>query len=141
MTGTDTSAVTTEWALAELINHPNILQKAREEIDTVVGRNRIVEESDIANLPYLQAIVKETLRLHPTGPMIVRESSENCSIAGYNFPSKTRLFVNVWVIGRDPNHWENPLEFLLERFVTSDGSGKIQLDVRGQHFHMLPFGS
>ncbi|KAF5175180.1 Cytochrome p450 [Thalictrum thalictroides] len=63
--GTDTSAITTEWALAELINHPNIFEKAREEIDFVVGKSRLVEESDIQKLPYLHAIVKETLRLHP----------------------------------------------------------------------------
>ncbi|THG08608.1 cytochrome P450 93A3-like [Camellia sinensis] len=139
--GTDTSAITTEWALAELINHPNIMEKAKNEIDAIVGKSRLVEESDIANLPYLQAIVKETLRLHPTGPMIVRESSEDCTIMGYQIPAKTRLFVNVWAIGRDPNHWENPLEFQPERFVGEEGSGKSQLDVRGQHFHLLPFGS
>ncbi|KDO40427.1 hypothetical protein CISIN_1g042142mg, partial [Citrus sinensis] len=67
--GTDTSAITVEWALAELINHPDMMKKAREEIDSVVGKSRLVEESDIINLPYLQALVKETLRLHPTGPM------------------------------------------------------------------------
>ncbi|KAJ0110319.1 hypothetical protein Patl1_01389 [Pistacia atlantica] len=103
------------------------------------GKSRLVEESDIVNLPYLQAIVKETLRLHPTGPMIVRESTENCTINGYDIPARTRLFVNTWAIGRDPNHWENPLEFRPERFVVEDG--KSQLDVRGQHFHLLPFGS
>lgn len=117
------------------------MEKARAEIDIVVGRNRIVEESDTTNLPYLQAIVKETLRLHPTGPMIVRESSEHCTVGGYDIPAKTRLFVNVWAIGRDPYHWENPLEFRPERFVSIEESGKSQLDVRGQHFHLLPFGS
>ncbi|RVW46904.1 3,9-dihydroxypterocarpan 6A-monooxygenase [Vitis vinifera] len=139
--GTDTSAITTEWALAELINNPNIMEKARQEIDSVVGKNKLVEESDIANLPYLQAIVKETLRLHPTGPLIVRESSEDCTIGGYDIPAGTRLFVNVWAIGRDPNHWENPLEFQPERFVNEDGTLKSQLEVRGQHFCLLPFGS
>ncbi|PQM35081.1 cytochrome P450 93A3 [Prunus yedoensis var. nudiflora] len=139
--GTNTSAVTTEWALAELINHPEVMKKARQEIDSIVGKNRLVEESDITNLPYLQAIVKETLRLHPTGPLIMRESTEACSIGGYEIPAKTRLFVNVWAINRDPNHWEKPLEFEPERFVTVEGSGKSQLDVRGQHFHLLPFGS
>lgn len=143
--GTDTSAITTEWALAELINHPNIMNKAVQEIDSVVGKNRLVEESDIADLPYLQAIVKETLRLHPTGPLIVRESSEDCTIADYHIPAKTRLFVNVWALGRDAKHWDSPLEFKPERFVMSSedqqGSGKSQLDVRGQHFHLLPFGS
>ncbi|KAL8127576.1 hypothetical protein AgCh_014471 [Apium graveolens] len=79
--GTDTTAVTTEWALAELINHPNIMKKAVQEIDNVVGHNRLVEESDITSLPYLQAIVKETLRLHPAVPLTVRETrgeGQNC---------------------------------------------------------------
>lgn len=92
---------------------------------------------------HLQALVKETLRLHPTGPMIVRESTEECIINGYEIPARTQLFVNVWAIGRDPNHWETPLEFRPERFVISEGErekGKA-VDVRGQHFHMLPFGS
>ncbi|XP_024980898.1 cytochrome P450 93A3-like [Cynara cardunculus var. scolymus] len=133
--GTDTSAITTEWALAELINHPNMMNKCVEEIDQVVGKNRLLQESDIPNLPYLQAIVKETLRLHPTGPMILRQSTEECTVAGYHIPANTTIFVNVWALGRDPNHWENPLEFKPERFE------KKQLDVRGQHFHMLPFGS
>ncbi|KAL2225908.1 UNVERIFIED_CONTAM: cytochrome [Sesamum indicum] len=139
--GTDTSAITIEWTLAELINHPKILQKAVQEIDSVVGKNRVVEESDIPNLPYLQAIVKESLRIHPSGPIIVRESTEDCTISGYHIPAKTQLFVNVWAVGRDPNHWENPLEFRPERFLAEDGSAKGQLDVRGQHYQLLPFGS
>ncbi|XP_027176880.1 3,9-dihydroxypterocarpan 6A-monooxygenase-like [Coffea eugenioides] len=140
--GTDTSAITLEWALSELINHPHIMQKAVQEIDSNIGKNRLIDESDISKLPYLQAIVKETLRLHPTGPMIVRESSEDCEVAGYHIPAKTRLLVNVWAIGRDPNYWENPLEFRPERFVFEEGNvSKSQPDVRGQHFHLLPFGS
>ncbi|KAL6336897.1 hypothetical protein AAG906_036211 [Vitis piasezkii] len=139
--GTDTSAAAAVWAVAELINHPNIMEKARQEIDSVVGKDRLVEESDIANLPYLQAIVKETLRLHPPGAVIARESIEDCTIRGYDIPTKTQLFVNLWAIGRDPNYWENPLEFWPERFLREDGSLKSQLDVKGQHFHLLPFGS
>lgn len=115
-----------------------MLEKARKEIDSVVGNARLVQESDIPDLPYLQAIVKETLRLHPTGPLIVRESSEACTVVGYEIPAKTRLFVNVWAIGRDPKHWEDPLEFRPERFLREN---KAQMDVRGQHFQMLPFGS
>ncbi|KAL0339601.1 UNVERIFIED_CONTAM: cytochrome [Sesamum radiatum] len=139
--GTDTSAITIEWTLAELINHPKILLKAVQEIDSVVGKNRLVEESDIPNLPYLQAIFKESLRIHPSGPIIVRESTEDCTISGYHIPAKTQLFVNVWAVGRDPNHWENPLEFRPERFLAEDGSAKGQLDIRGQHYQLLPFGS
>ncbi|KAF3442607.1 hypothetical protein FNV43_RR16523 [Rhamnella rubrinervis] len=141
--GTDSTAVTIEWALLELINHPNVMAKARREIDSKVGHNRIVEESDTSKLPYLQAIVKETLRLHPTAPMIMRESTEDCTINGYHIPAKTQLFVNVWSIGRDPNHWENPLEFQPERFTGEEGNIRKsdKLDVKGQNFHYLPFGS
>ncbi|XXG56579.1 hypothetical protein AAC387_Pa03g3956 [Persea americana] len=139
--GTDTSAITVEWALAELINHPTVLKKAREEIDAVVGNERLVEESDIPNLPYIQAIVKETLRLHPTGPMTIRKSTSDCKINGYDIPSDTHIFVNLWAIGRDPQHWKDPLEFRPERFMPSDRSDWSQVDVRGQHFHFLPFGS
>ncbi|KAL1808042.1 hypothetical protein ACET3Z_025032 [Daucus carota] len=143
--GTDTSANVIEWAIAELINHPVIMEKARSEIDSVIGKSRLVEESDIVDLPYLQAIVKETLRLHPTGPLIPRQASEGCTIGNYYIPAETRIFVNVWALGRDPDYWENALEFKPERFITTssenEGSGKGQLDVRGQHFHLLPFGS
>lgn len=118
------------------------MEKAKLEIDSVVGKTRLVQESDIPNLPYLQAIVKEILRLHPTGPLIVRESSEDCVIAGYTIPAKTRLFVNVWSLGRDPNYWENPLEFRPQRFTSEEWCAKSNmLDVRGQYFHLLPFGT
>ncbi|XP_027364304.1 cytochrome P450 93A3-like [Abrus precatorius] len=140
--GTDTTAVTLEWSLAELINHPTIMEKARKEIDSVIGKDKIVVESNIANFPYLQAIGKETLRLHPPAPFIMRESTENCIIAGYNIPAKTQVFTNVWVMGRDPKHWDKPLEFMPERFLSKDENGmKYQVEVRGQHYQLLPFGS
>ena len=121
--------------MAQLINHPNIMEKAKEEIDRVVGKNRLVQESDIPNLPYLQAIVKEGLRLHPATPMIPRTSLQDCIVAGYNVPANTHLFINLWAVNRDPEHWENPLDFRPERFEDN------MLEVRGQHFHFLPFGS
>ena len=117
------------------------MNKAREEIDFATGKTRLVQGSDIANLPYLQAIVKETLRLHPTVPLIPRESTQSCTINGYDIPERTRLLVNVWAIGRDPKCWEDPLEFKPERFLSEESSGKSQLDVRGQNFLLLPFGS
>lgn len=139
--GTETQAVTMEWALSELISHPNAMSKARQEVDQVVGNNRMVQESDIANLPYIKAVVKETLRLHPGGPFIARESSKDCEINGYHVPANTRLFINTWAINRDPNHWDNPREFSPERFLDEDGNEKRDLDVRGHHFQLLPFGS
>ncbi|CAN1322443.1 Cytochrome P450 93A3 [Linum perenne] len=136
--GTETSAITTDWAMAELLNNVEILHKLQEELDSVVGKSRLVEESDITNLPYLQAVVKETLRLHPTGPLIVRQSSEDCEVVGYKIPARTRLFVNVWAIGRDPSHWDDPLEFKPERFMEVK---RRHVEVKGQHFELLPFGS
>ncbi|XP_020238203.1 cytochrome P450 93A3 [Cajanus cajan] len=137
--GTETSATTIEWGLAELINHPNIMLKARQEIDSVVGNTRLVEESDIPNLPYVQSIVKETMRLHPTGPLIGRQTTENCNINGYDIPARASVFVNIWAIGRDPNHWESPLEFKPERFL--DEEGQSPLDLKGQNFELLSFGA
>ncbi|KAK4485389.1 hypothetical protein RD792_008028 [Penstemon davidsonii] len=135
--GTDTSAITIQWALSELINNPTILQKAVQEIESITSNNKkLIQESDIPNLPYLQSIVKETLRLHPTGPLIIRQSNQECTIGGYTIPSKTGLFVNVWAIGRDSKYWENALEFRPERFMCGD-----DMDVRGQHYQLLPFGS
>ncbi|RDX61067.1 3,9-dihydroxypterocarpan 6A-monooxygenase, partial [Mucuna pruriens] len=137
--GTETSATTIEWALAELINHSDIMVKARQEIDSVVGNNRLVEESDIPNLPYVQSIVKETMRLHPTGPLIVRQSTEDCNVDGYDIPARATMFVNVWAIGRDPNYWESPLEFKPDRFLNEEGESP--LDLKGQHFELLSFGA
>ncbi|PIA38175.1 hypothetical protein AQUCO_02800079v1 [Aquilegia coerulea] len=117
--------------ILNFINHPHIFQKAREEIDSVVGKNRLVEESDIPNLPYLQATVKETLRLHPP----------DCKVGEYDIPKNTKLLVNVWIIGRDAKHWEHPLEFCPNRFIIEEGSLKSQLDVRGHQYQLLPFGS
>ncbi|KAM3691771.1 hypothetical protein ACB098_08G037500 [Castanea mollissima] len=88
-----TSAI--EWSLAELINHPTELEKAGMEIDKVVGNNRLVEESDCPRLPYTQAIIKETLRLHPLIPLISRKSMKECNINGYVIPAETLLFVNA----------------------------------------------
>ena len=134
--GSDTSTNTIEWALAELVRNPHIMKKLEDELDNAVGKERLVQESDLPQLPYLTATVKETLRLHPAAPLLApHESSIPCNIAGYYIPAKTRAIVNVWTIGRDPAAWENPLEFRPQRFVESN------IDARGQHFHFLPFGS
>ncbi|XVF30075.1 hypothetical protein REPUB_Repub16aG0025600 [Reevesia pubescens] len=140
---TDTTAIALEWALAELINHPEVLRKAQEEIDQVVGKSRLVEESDGPRLQYLQAIIKETFRLHPPIPMISRKSIEKCKINGYTIPAQSLLFVNIWGIGRDPNVWENPLKYQPERFLKSDDAGNNSglIDVKGFHYQLLPFGT
>ncbi|XP_010415197.1 PREDICTED: cytochrome P450 81D11 [Camelina sativa] len=126
LAGTDTSAVTLEWALSNLLNHPEVLKKARDEIDNNIGLDRLVEESDISNLPYLQNIVFETLRLYPAGPMSVPHvASEDCKVREYDMPRGTMLLVNVWAIHRDPNLWDDPASFKPERFEREGVSRKL----------------
>ncbi|KAF2305851.1 hypothetical protein GH714_008449 [Hevea brasiliensis] len=95
--GNDTNVVTLTWALSLLLNNRIVLKKAQDELDIQVGKHQRVEESDVKNLVYLQAIVKETLRLYPATPLSVqREAMEDCMIAGFHIPAGTRLFVNLW---------------------------------------------
>lgn len=119
-------------------NNYDALKKAQDELDTHVGKNRWVQESDIKNLVYLQAIIKESLRLYPVVPLLVpHESIEDCVVSGYNIPKGTRLLVNVWKLHSDPKIWPNPHKFKPERFLTTHRD----VDVRGNHFELLPFGS
>lgn len=138
--GTDTSSSTVEWALAEIIRHPNILAQVQEELDRVVGRDRLVSELDLAQLTYLQAVVKETFRLHPSTPLsLPRMAAEDCEINGYHIPKGSTLLVNVWAIARDPEEWADPLEFRPERFLP--GGEKAHADVKGNDFEVIPFGA
>ncbi|XP_061363513.1 beta-amyrin 24-hydroxylase [Gastrolobium bilobum] len=139
--GTNGPASVLEWSLAELIRNPHVFKKAREEIDSVVGKERLVRESDIPNLPYLQAVVKETLRMHPPTPIFAREAIRSCQVEGYDIPAHSKIFINAWAIGRDPKYWDNPLEYSPERFLHTDEPGKSKVDVRGQYYQLLPFGS
>nr|XP_023928106.1 flavonoid 3'-monooxygenase [Quercus suber]POE91203.1 flavonoid 3'-monooxygenase [Quercus suber] len=138
--GTDTSSSTVEWAIAELIRHPKILAQVQQELDSVVGRDRLVGELDLAQLTYLQAVVKETFRLHPSTPLsLPRMAAESCEIDGYHIPKGSTLLVNVWAIARDPKQWINPLEFRPERFLP--GSEKAHVDIKGNDFEAIPFGA
>ncbi|CAO2202095.1 unnamed protein product [Urochloa humidicola] len=134
--GTDSPATTVEWAISELLRKPTIFAAATEELDRVVGRGRWVTEEDVARLPYLNAIIKETMRVHPIVPLLVpRVAREDADVGGYDIPKGTLVLVNVWTIGRDPALWEKPEEFTPERFL-----GR-KIDVKGQDFELLPFGS
>ena len=138
--GSDTSMVTLIWALALLLNNRDTLRRAQQELDEQVGRERQVKESDIKNLVYLQAVLKETLRLYPAGPLLMpHQSSEDCTVAGYHIPAGTRLLVNVSKVHRDPSVWPDPTAFRPERFL--NGEAHQNVDVRGQSFELIPFGS
>ncbi|KAK6939677.1 Cytochrome P450 [Dillenia turbinata] len=132
--GTDTSAATSEWALSLLLNNPECLKKAQAEIDAEIGHNRLIEESDLAQLPYLRNIINETLRMYPVSPVLSHhESSEECSVGGFRIPRGTMLFVNLWALQNSPELWVEPDKFKPERFTV--------LGVERDGSVMMPFGS
>ncbi|CAA7022399.1 unnamed protein product [Microthlaspi erraticum] len=139
--GTDPPTHAIEWTMAEIINSPNVLDKLREEIDSVVGKTRLIQETDLPNLLYLQAVVKEGLRLHPEAPVTLRAFQEWCEIKGFYIQEKTTLVVNMYVIMRDPELWEDPEEFKPKRFLKSSKSGQEEEIVREEHLKYIPFGS
>ena len=137
--GTESSANTVVWAMSELMLNPDMRKQAQEELDAVVGSGRLVQESDIPNLPFLRAIIKETFRLHPAVPLSVpRCSNQPCVVAGCHFPANTRLILNIFAIHRDPTVYENPDSFQPRRFLEQHP----EVDhISGQSsYKLIPFG-
>ena len=134
--GTDAGTATVIWAMTALMKNPRVMKKAQEEVRNTFGKKGFIGEDDVEKLPYLKAVVKETMRLLPAAPLLLpRETLQKCSIDGYEIPPKTLVFVNAWAIGRDPEAWENPEEFIPERFLGSS------VDFRGQNYKLIPFGA
>ncbi|KAL5820390.1 hypothetical protein ACOSQ3_022272 [Xanthoceras sorbifolium] len=119
-----------------IILYPRIMKKMQNELENVVGKDKMVEESDLDNLEYLDKVIKESLRLHPVAPLLVpHESREDCIVNGFHISKKSRIFINAWAIGRDPDTWNDPDNFYPERFVGTN------IDIRGRDFQLIPFGS
>ncbi|KAK3002495.1 hypothetical protein RJ639_022508 [Escallonia herrerae] len=133
--GTETTATTIEWAMAEILKNPAVLEKAQAEVRRVLKGKKNISEEDIHELHYLKLIVKETLRLHPPGALMPRESKEACEVNGYDVPAKTKAIINLWAIGRNPKHWDDPNCFKPERFHHSS------ISYIGTNFEYLPFGA
>nr|XP_043625291.1 cytochrome P450 76T24-like [Erigeron canadensis] len=139
LAGTDTTSSTLEWAMAELIHNPEKMSKARCELKEVIGKENgstYIEESDIPRLPYLQAIVKETLRLHPPVTFLVPHKAINdVEVQGYVVPKDAQILCNLWAMGQDQNVWRDPQRFEPERFLN------VGVDYKGQDFGLIPFGA
>ncbi|KAJ6362929.1 hypothetical protein OIU78_003173 [Salix suchowensis] len=136
MAGSETTSSTIEWALTELLCNPESMIRVKAELARVIRANKKVEESDTENLPFLQAVVKETLRLHPPIPFLVpRRAVQDTDFMGYHIPKNTQVLVNAWAIGRDPDAWDDPSCFMPERFIGT------KVDYRGQHLEFIPFGA
>lgn len=135
--GTDTSSTTLEWAMTELIRNPKKMETARSELNRLMenSNNKIIQEKDISQLPYLQAVIKETLRLHPSLPFLIpHQAIHDVEVGGFVVPKDAQILCNVWAIGRDPKVWSDPETFMPERFLG------VEIDYRGQNFELIPFG-
>ncbi|XP_062091325.1 cytochrome P450 78A3-like [Humulus lupulus] len=139
--GTDTVVVLIEWILARMVLHPDIQSTVHDELDKVVGRSRSVAESDMSQLVFLTAVVKEVLRLHPPGPLLswARLAITDTTIDGYHVPKGTTTMVNMWAISRDQEFWADPLEFMPQRFVAHENEA--EFSVFGSDLRLAPFGS
>ncbi|OVA20565.1 Cytochrome P450 [Macleaya cordata] len=134
--GSDTSSATIVWTMTELIRNPTVMKRAQEDVRRNVGNKEVVEESDLPKLSYLKLVIKEAMRLHPPAPLLVpRETTENCTIMGYDIPAKTRVFFNAKAIAKDPKYWENPEVFQPERFLDNN------IEFKGHNFELIPFGA
>ncbi|KAK7391054.1 hypothetical protein VNO78_19373 [Psophocarpus tetragonolobus] len=134
--GTDTTASTLEWAMTELVCNPEVMSKAKQELEQMTSKGNPIEEEDISKLAYLGAVVKETLRLHPPVPFLLpRKADRDVEIGDYTIPKDAQVLVNMWTICRDPTLWENPTLFWPDRFLGSD------IDVKGRNFELAPFGA
>jgi ferulate-5-hydroxylase len=134
--GTETVASAIEWTLTELMRSPNDLKRVQQELTDIVGLDRHVEESDLEKLPYLKCIIKETLRLHPPIPLLLHETAEATEVGGYHIPVKSRVMINAWAIGRNPDSWEDPNSFKPSRFLKEGVP-----DFKGNNFEFIPFGA
>lgn len=133
--GTESSSTIVDWAMAELMKNPRVMAKAQDEIRQAFSGRKTIKDSEIRTLKYLKLVINETLRLHPPVSIIPRASREEFEMDGYHIPLNVNIIVNIWLIGRDPNYWQNPESFEPERFE------KNPIDFLGSHFEYIPFGS
>lgn len=133
---TETVAWTIEWAMTELLHSPEDMKRVQQELANVVGLSRQVEESDFDKLPFFRSCMKETLRLHPPIPVLLHSTSEDAVIGGYHIPKQSRVLINTWAIGRDPNSWSNADSFKPERFLEEGAP-----EFKDGNFEFISFGS
>ncbi|KAL1565758.1 cytochrome P450 [Salvia divinorum] len=133
----ETTLWSIEWGIAELVNHPEIQRKLRHELDTVLGPGVQITEPDTTKLPYLQAVVKETLRLRMAIPLLVPHMNlHDAKLGGFDIPAESKILVNAWWLANNPEHWKNPGEFRPERFLEEEA----KVEANGNDFRYLPFG-
>ena len=134
--GSETSSTTVEWALSEMMKNPRVMREAQAEVRRVFEANGNVDETGLHKLKYLKAVIKETFRMRPPAPLLLpRECNQACEINGYEVTAKTRVLINAWALGRDPDYWKEPDKFYPERFLDTS------VDYSGTNFEFIPFGA
>jgi len=121
MAGMETTAVSLCWTLLRLIHNPKIQQKLHDELDRVVGPNRLPDLEDRKSLPYLEATITEALRISSVGPVAMHKTTVDTSLQGYHIPKSTTVLINLWSLHHDPEIWEYPNDFRPQRFLDEDG--------------------
>uniref|UniRef100_A0ACD6AAU7 Uncharacterized protein n=1 Tax=Avena sativa TaxID=4498 RepID=A0ACD6AAU7_AVESA len=145
--GSETSATTLEWIMAELVRNPSVLRRATDEVRRAFQAAGAVVEQDLATaVPYLHLVIRETFRLHTPLPLLLPRECRDapaCKVLGYDVPQGTQVLVNAWAMGRDERYWpDDPEEFRPERFEAAKGDGGSEgVDFRGADFELLPFGA
>ncbi|CAN6237904.1 unnamed protein product [Urochloa humidicola] len=137
--GTDTSYIVLEFIMAELLRNPRVMTILQAEIRRCVPEGQLlVTEDDLTSLPYLKAVINETLRLHPPAPLLAPHySMTEVHVDGYRVPAKIPVLVNAWALGRDKSVWADAEEFKPERFMGID----VDINFKGNDFKFLPFGA
>ncbi|XP_076937104.1 cytochrome P450 76C1-like, partial [Bidens hawaiensis] len=137
--GIETTTTVIEWAMANIMKNHKVMKRVQEELAEIVGLNNMVEESHLPKLQYLDATIKETHRLTPAAAIIIpRVPSKDCEIGGYTIPKGCITFLNILSIHRNPQYWDNPMEFSPERFMSNEVTNK--WDYTGKNFKFFPFG-
>ncbi|XP_024190334.2 cytochrome P450 736A117 [Rosa chinensis] len=135
--GADSTYSVIEWTMAELLRHPRVMKKLQSEVRELAGDKTHITEDDLIEMNYLNAVIKETLRLHPPFTVLSRMSGQDVEVKGYKIKANTRIVVNMWQIGRDPKSYNKPEEYEPERFL-NENSG---VSYKGNDFRLIPFGA
>ncbi|KAJ6761827.1 TRANS-CINNAMATE 4-MONOOXYGENASE [Salix koriyanagi] len=129
----ETTLWSIEWGIAELVNHPEIQKKLRDELDTVLGPGHQITEPDTYKLPYLNAVIKETLRLRMAIPLLVPHMNlHDAKLGGFDIPAESKILVNAWWLANNPAKWKNPEEFRPERFFEEEA----KVEANGNDFRI-----
>eukprot|EP01133_Synstelium_polycarpum_P001205 gene1205-1390_t len=121
LAGTDTSSSVIEWFLLFMINYPEVQQKCFGEIQSAVGTGNQVDLSHRINTPFVNAVIKETLRIRPVGPIgLPRVAKDTVVINGVTIPKGTQMILNHWSLHHDESYWTSPEEYIPERFLADN---------------------